>query len=170
MERMLAREPDLDGAVVRVGGRDPRTEDARPESGARLGPGDRADPATGSVAAAPTGTGARLLPDRLVAALALADLSALGWMVLVGAWLDHRGALALLTLGGHHVLVAALAVVSLVMLTVGRVLSAGPNLEVGIFTLAAAVAAVAVAGLLGLALLVLLVAVFAGLLVRLSRR
>lgn len=110
------------------------------------------------------------MPGRPVLVLALLDLAVLGWMVLAGAWLDRRAVLSLLTLGGHHDLVAALAAGALVLLVVGSALISRPIAAGAVFVLAAVLTLVAVGGLLALAVLILLLAVFAGLLLKLSWR
>ena len=62
---------------------------------------------------------------RLWIAAAL-DMVAIAWMIAVGSWLDHTSKItAVITLGGHHVLVMIIALAGFLMLASGAVLTNG---------------------------------------------
>ncbi|WP_285599382.1 hypothetical protein [Kineosporia sp. NBRC 101731] len=102
----------------------------------------------------------------------LLDVMAVAWMTTAGGWFDDR--FAVITLGGHHHLVAALAATSFVILaglagsTRGFARASGP--ELGLLAVAVVLTLVAWAGLLILVLLVVLGGTTLGLLVKLARR
>jgi hypothetical protein len=51
--------------------------------------------------------------------LAALDMVAVAWMIAVGTWLDHTSGLtAVISLGGHHVLVLIMALAGFLMLAV----------------------------------------------------
>ncbi|GAB6900616.1 hypothetical protein [Kineosporia succinea] len=107
-------------------------------------------------------------------ALVLLDVLAGAWTTTAGPWIDDAGVLAVITLGGHHEVVTALAAVSFVILTAlsvttrGFARASGPELVLlataGLLTL------VALAGLLSVVLLVVLGGTSVGLALKLLRR
>ena len=107
---------------------------------------------------------------RLLWALATLDVMAAAWMISAGDWLDHQSRVsATVTLGGHHVVVLWLAVVSFAVLAVVAPTSGGFAVvnrpQLAALSVAGAASTVALAGILsvvglvvGVALLVALVA------------
>lgn len=103
--------------------------------------------------------------------LAGLDIVAVAWMIAAGPWFDHASTVtAMVTLGGHHRLVLAVALLGFVVLTALGVLTIGfesaTRLQLGLIALGSAVSIFALAGVL-LGLLVLVIgAVLLGLLAR----
>jgi hypothetical protein len=104
----------------------------------------------------------------IVAAL---DMVTVAWMIAVGAWLDGTSRLtAVITLGGHHVLVLIMALVSFLMLASGAFLTSGfrPASKLGLTLLTAGcvISVAALAGALSVLLLFMLGALLLGFLAR----
>lgn len=117
------------------------------------------------------------IPERarlLLWALAMLDVMAVAWMLSAGDWLDHSSSVtAVVTLGGHHLLVLWLAVagfatLSLVTVMTGA-LSAVRRIHVPFLVLGALASAVTLGGVASVVLLVvgavLLVALVGGVLI-----
>lgn len=111
----------------------------------------------------PEGLGAVVpIPDRarlVLWALAVADVMAVAWMLSAGDWLDRSSSVtAVVTLGGHHLLVlwlAAAGFVGSVLLTVlTRALTAVRRVHVPFLVAGAAISVVALSGALSVGLLI----------------
>jgi hypothetical protein len=103
--------------------------------------------------------------------LAALDMVAVAWMIAVGNWLDQASALtAVITLGGHHVLVLVMALVGFLMLASGAVLTNGfryaSKLRLILITAGCVVSVAALAGALSVLLLLILGALLLGFLAR----
>jgi hypothetical protein len=58
--------------------------------------------------------------------VAVLDMTAVAWMIAIGNWLDQTSRLtAVITLGGHHLLVLIMALVSFLMLAAAALLTDG---------------------------------------------
>jgi hypothetical protein len=107
--------------------------------------------------------------------LALLDVMAMAWMASAGSWLDQAsGFTAVITLGGHHKIAFALAVISFAILAVLAVTTEGFSrisaMEIGFLSVAGVLTVVALAGLLSVVLLVVGAGFFLGLVGRLLIR
>ena len=107
---------------------------------------------------------------RLWIAAAL-DMVAIAWMIAIGSWLDHTSKItAVITLGGHHVLVMIIALTGFLMLASGAVLTNGfrhanrPQLT--LITAGCIISIAALAGALSALLLLILAALLLGFLAR----
>jgi hypothetical protein len=105
---------------------------------------------------------------RVLWAVTTLDVMAATWMITAGDWLDHQSRVsAVVTLGGHHLVVFWLAVLAFAILAVLAPLTGGfvtvTRIELGVLAFAGVVSVVALAGILsavGLAVgVVLLVAI-----------
>jgi hypothetical protein len=103
--------------------------------------------------------------------LAGLDMVAVAWMIALGNWLDQSSRLtAVITLGGHHVLVLIMALVGFLMLASGAVLTNGfrsaskPRLI--LITAGCVISVAALAGALSVVLLLMLGALLLGFLAR----
>jgi hypothetical protein len=102
---------------------------------------------------------------------ALLDVMAVAWMIPYGSWLDDASRLtSVITLGGHHQVVTALAVTSFVILAVLAVMTEGFSewhaLDSAVLSLAGGMTVVATAGILSIVVLVILVGLTGRLFVR----
>jgi hypothetical protein len=91
--------------------------------------------------------------------LALLDVMAVAWMASAGSWLDQTsGFTAVITMGGHHKIALALAVISFAILAVLAVTTEGFSrispMEMGFLSVAGVLTVVALAGLVSVVLLV----------------
>jgi hypothetical protein len=107
---------------------------------------------------------------RLWIAAAL-DAVAIAWMISVGSWLDETSRLtAVITLGGHHMIVLITAVVGFLMLASGAVLTNGfryaNKLQLILITAGCVISVAALAGALSVLLLLILGALLLGFLAR----
>lgn len=111
---------------------------------------------------------------RIPWSLVLLDMMAVAWMTSAGSWFDDRALFEVITLGGHHELVAVLATVSFVILAGLAVSTQGfaraSSAEMTLFMVAAVLTVVALAGLLSLVALIVGAGIFVGLLVKLFLR
>lgn len=115
----------------------------------------RTAPEEQAAAAVPVPEKARLL----LWALGIADVMTVAWMLSAGEWLDRSGSLtAVVTLGGHHLVVLWLAVVGFAALTVltvlTRAMTAVRRVHMPFVVLGAVISAVALGGVLSVVLLV----------------
>jgi hypothetical protein len=99
--------------------------------------------------------------------VAVLDMTAVAWMIAIGAWLDKTSRLtAVITLGGHHLLVLLLAFVGFLMLAVAALLTEGftsaGKLGITLITIACLISVVALAGALSLILLLAAAALLLG--------
>jgi hypothetical protein len=102
------------------------------------------------------------LPDRarrLPWLLAGLDVMAAAWMISAGDWLDHQSRIsAVITLGGHHLVVLSLAVFGFCILAVLAPLTGGfaalNRLQLVALSIAGVVSVVAVAGVASVVALV----------------
>jgi hypothetical protein len=107
---------------------------------------------------------------RLWIAAAL-DMVAIAWMIAIGSWLDHTSKItAVITLGGHHVLVMIIALAGFLMLASGAVLTNGfryaNRLQLTLITAGCVISIAALAGALSALLLLILAALLLGFLAR----
>jgi hypothetical protein len=103
--------------------------------------------------------------------LAALDMVAVAWMIAVGNWLDQTSGLtAVITLGGHHVLVLIMALAGFLMLASGAVLTNGfryaSKLRLILITAGCVISVAALAGALSALLLFTLGALLLGFLAR----
>jgi hypothetical protein len=103
--------------------------------------------------------------------LAALDMVAVAWMIALGNWLDQTSGLtAVITLGGHHVLVLIMALVGFLMLASGAVLTNGfrsvSKLRLILITAGCVISVAALAGALSVVLLLMLWALLLGFLAR----
>jgi hypothetical protein len=103
--------------------------------------------------------------------LAALDMVAVAWMIALGNWLDQTSGLtAVITLGGHHVLVLIMALVGFLMLASGAVLTNGfrsvSKLRLILITAGCVISVAALAGALSVVLLLMLGALLLGFLAR----
>jgi hypothetical protein len=103
--------------------------------------------------------------------LAALDMVAVAWMIAVGNWLDQTSRLtAVITLGGHHVLVLIISLAGFLMLTSGAVLTNGfrsaSKLQLILITVGCVISVAALAGALSVVLLLILGALLLGFLAR----
>lgn len=99
------------------------------------------------------------------------DMVAVAWMIALGNWLDQTSRLtAVITLGGHHVLVLIMALVGFLMLASGAVLTNGfrsaSKLRLILITAGCVISVAALAGALSVVLLLMLGALLLGFLAR----
>jgi hypothetical protein len=104
--------------------------------------------------------------------VAVLDMTAVAWMIAIGSWLDKTSRFtAVITLGGHHLLVLILALIGFLMLAAAALLTDGftsaSKLGITLITVACMISVVALAGALSLILLVVAAALLVGLLARL---
>ena len=107
---------------------------------------------------------------RLWIAAAL-DMVAIAWMIAVGSWLDHTSKItAVITLGGHHVLVMIIALAGFLMLASGAVLTNGfryaNRLQLTLITAGCVISIAALAGAISALLLLIVAALLLGFLAR----
>jgi hypothetical protein len=107
---------------------------------------------------------------RLWIAAAL-DMVAIAWMIAVGSWLDHTSKItAVITLGGHHVLVMIIALAGFLMLASGAVMTNGfryaNRLQLTLITAGCVISIAALAGALSALLLLIVAALLLGFLAR----
>jgi hypothetical protein len=107
---------------------------------------------------------------RLWIAAAL-DMVAIAWMIAVGSWLDHNSKItAVITLGGHHVLVMIIALAGFLMLASGAVLTNGfryaNRLQLTLITAGCVISIAALAGAISALLLLIVAALLLGFLAR----
>ena len=107
---------------------------------------------------------------RLWIAAAL-DMVAIAWMIAVGSWLDHTSKItAVITLGGHHVLVLIIALAGFLMLASGAVLTNGfrfaNRLQLTLITVGLVISVAALAGAIAALLLLIVAALLLGFLAR----
>ena len=107
---------------------------------------------------------------RLWIAAAL-DMVAIAWMIAIGSWLDHTSKItAVITLGGHHVLVMIIALAGFLMLACGAVLTNGfryaNRLQLTLITVGCVISVAALAGAISALLLLILAALLLGFLAR----
>ncbi|WP_156993251.1 hypothetical protein [Pseudonocardia acaciae] len=99
---------------------------------------------------------------RLLWVIVLLDVMVAAWMTVAGEWLDRSPLTSVATLGGHHVVVLALALTGFAVLAVLAPLTAGFTTANGSQRAGIAVAgvasAVALAGVLSVAALVVVLA------------
>lgn len=113
------------------------------------------------------------VPDRarlVLWALAMLDVMTVAWMLSMGDWLDRFSSItAVVTLGGHHLIVlwlAAAGFVTLALLTVlTGALAVVRRIHVPFLVLSALASAVAAAGVASVLLLLVLIAGVGGVLV-----
>jgi hypothetical protein len=103
--------------------------------------------------------------------LAALDMVAVAWMIAVGNWLDQTSRLtAVITLGGHHVLVLIVSLAGFLTLTGGAVLTNGfrsaSQLQLILITIGCVISVAALAGALSVVLLLILGALLLGFLAR----
>jgi hypothetical protein len=103
--------------------------------------------------------------------LAALDMVAVAWMIAVGTWLDRTSRLtAVITLGGHHVIVLIMAIAGFLMLASGAVLTNGfryaSKLRLTLITAGCVISVAALAGALSVLLLSTLGALLLGFLAR----
>ncbi len=103
--------------------------------------------------------------------LAALDMVAVAWMIAVGNWLDQTSRLtAVVTLGGHHVLVLIMAIAGFLMLASGAVLTNGfryaSKLRLALITAGCVISVAALAGALSVVLLLTLGALLLGFVAR----
>lgn len=105
-------------------------------------------------------------PSRWLWILIGADVMAAIWMITAGSWFDAHPLTVVITLGGHHRITLALAVVGFVILAVLAPLTQGFTLasrpQGALLATAALISIVALAGILSLTLAVLLAGLFVG--------
>ena len=105
---------------------------------------------------------------RVLWALATLDVMAAVWMLTAGEWLDHRS--AVMTLGGHHLVVFWLAVLAFAILAVVAPLTGGFAtvgwIALAALSIAGVVSVVALAGMLSVVGLVVGVVLLVGFLGR----
>jgi hypothetical protein len=104
--------------------------------------------------------------------VAILDMTAVAWMIAVGSWLDSTSRLtAVLTLGGHHLVVLIMALVGFLMLAVAALLSGGftvaGKLELTLITVACMISVIALAGALSAVLICAAAALLLGFVARL---
>jgi hypothetical protein len=97
--------------------------------------------------------------QRMLWALTTTDIMAVAWMLAAGDWLDHASRLSsVITLGGHHRVVLALALVGFALLAalapVTRGFSTANRMQLAGIVVAGTISLVALAGVLSVALLV----------------
>jgi hypothetical protein len=90
---------------------------------------------------------------RMLWAVATLDVMAATWMITAGDWLDRQSRVsAVVTLGGHHLVVFWLAVLAFAILAVVAPLTGGfatlAGVELGALSIAGVVSVVALAGIL----------------------
>jgi hypothetical protein len=103
--------------------------------------------------------------------VAVLDMTAVAWMIAIGDWLDDTSRLtAVITLGGHHVVVLIMALAGFLMLALAALLTGGfasaGKLEVTLITVACVISVVALAGALSLIVLLVAAALLLGFLAR----
>jgi hypothetical protein len=99
------------------------------------------------------------------------DMVAVAWMIAVGNWLDQTSRLtAVITLGGHHVLVLIMALAGFALLASGAVVTNGfrsaNKLGLTLITVGCIVSVATLAGALSILLLFMLAALLLGFLAR----
>lgn len=99
------------------------------------------------------------------------DMVAVAWMIAVGTWLDQTSRLtAVITLGGHHVLVLIMALVGFTLLAGGAVVTNGfrsaNKVGLTLITAGCIVSVATLAGALSILLLSMLAALLLGFLAR----
>jgi hypothetical protein len=99
------------------------------------------------------------------------DMVAVAWMIAVGTWLDQTSRLtAVITLGGHHVLVLIMALAGFALLASGAVVTNGfrsaSKLGLTLITAGCIVSVATLAGALSILLLFMLAALLLGFLAR----
>jgi hypothetical protein len=104
--------------------------------------------------------------------VAVLDMTAVAWMIAIGNWLDQTSRLtAVITLGGHHLLVLIMALVSFLMLAAAALLTDGftsaNKLGITLITVACMISVIALAGALSLILLLAAGALLLGFVARL---
>jgi hypothetical protein len=104
--------------------------------------------------------------------VAVLDMTAVAWMIAIGDWLDKTSRLtAVITLGGHHLLVLFLALVGFLMLAAAALLTDGftsaGKLGITLITIACLISVIALAGALSLILLLAAAALLLGFVARL---
>ena len=102
-------------------------------------------------------------------------MTAVAWMIAIGSWLDDTSRLtAVITLGGHHMVVLIMALAGFLMLALAALLTGGftsaGKLEVTLITVACVISVVALAGALSLLVLLTAAALLLGFLGRLFVR
>jgi hypothetical protein len=103
--------------------------------------------------------------------VAVLDMTAVAWMIAIGDWLDDTSRLtAVITLGGHHMVVLIMALAGFLMLALAALLTGGfasaGKLEVTLITVACVISVVALAGALSLIVLLVAAALLLGFLAR----
>jgi hypothetical protein len=103
--------------------------------------------------------------------VAALDMVAVAWMIAVGSWLDKTSTLtAVITLGGHHVLVLIMALVGFLTLAAGAFFTNGfrsaKKLGLILLTAGCMISVAALAGALSVLLLFILGALLLGFLAR----
>jgi hypothetical protein len=104
--------------------------------------------------------------------VAVLDMTPVAWMIAIGNWLDQTSRLtAVITLGGHHLLVLIMALVSFLMLAAAALLTDGftsaNKLGITLITVACMISVIALAGALSLILLLAAGALLLGFVARL---
>jgi hypothetical protein len=103
--------------------------------------------------------------------LAALDMVTVAWMIAVGSWLDRTSRLtAVVTLGGHHVVVLIMALMGFLMLAGGAVLTNGfrcaSKLRLILLTAGCVISVATLAGALSVVLFLMLGTLLLGFLAR----
>jgi hypothetical protein len=103
--------------------------------------------------------------------VAVLDMTAVAWMIAIGNWLDDTSRLtAVITLGGHHMVVLIMALAGFLMLAIAALLTGGfasaGKLEITLITVACVISVVALSGALSLLVLLVAAALLLGFLAR----
>jgi hypothetical protein len=103
--------------------------------------------------------------------VAVLDMTAVAWMIAIGNWLDDTSRLtAVITLGGHHMVVLIMALAGFLLLAIAALLTGGfasaGKLEITLITVACVISVVALSGALSLLVLLVAAALLLGFLAR----